>query len=255
MTKFKFIECSKGQGVARIALSRPPANALTREFAKELLDVLCESNADHEVNVRVIVGKGRFFSTGLDLKTVDPEKLSEIRDLIQSYLNPILIHFLGKTKFVISAVNGPAVGAGAGIAVGANLTYMAESAYLSFPFVKLGLIPDALSTHSVPFTVGYKRAMEIFALGDKIPARNSFEMGLANGVYADADFERIVFEKAVELAKRDPTALTMTKLMLELSKWNTMAPEMAVLEQIAQSECLELPAFFAAVRELLGNKS
>lgn len=240
------------RGVAMITIKRPPANAIIAASAKELYSVLLDSNRDPEVKVRIIAGEGRFFCAGLDLKSVDPDNLEPIQNLMSAYLNPIMIHLLGKSKVTIAAVNGPAVGAGAGLAIGCNLTYAAESASLEFPFVRIGLVPDALSTHNLPLLVGPKRAAEILLLGEKIGAKDAERIHLVNAVYPDAELQARVFERARSLVEMDCEALQYTKLALTMARDSAASVvEQAEFELLAQAELLGSPAFREAVRRFV----
>jgi 2-(1,2-epoxy-1,2-dihydrophenyl)acetyl-CoA isomerase len=88
-------------------------------------------------------------------------------------------------KPVVAAVNGPAVGIGASLALSCDLILAAESAYFGLAFVNIGLMPDGGSTLFVPAAVGKARAFEMALLGERVPAGEAVEWGLVNHVHPD----------------------------------------------------------------------
>ncbi len=246
----KLVEYSVEKKVARITLSNPKANALNIEMAKGLLEALQKSDKDPCVSVRVVTGSGKFFCAGLDLKGVDRDT-SSVEEMMEKYLNPIVLHLISNTKTTICAVNGPAIGAGASIVLGTDLRYIAESAYLLFPFLKIGLIPDGLSTYTLPRIVGYKKAMEIFLLGERIGAKQACSLGICTSVCTDSTVQQTAFEKAVELAGLDQDSLRLTKRILNTS--GQSIAEQAGLELKFQTEQLKSETFRKAVERFKTN--
>jgi 2-(1,2-epoxy-1,2-dihydrophenyl)acetyl-CoA isomerase len=234
----KLVEYSVEQKVARITLNNPKANALNIGLTKGLLEALQKSEQDPGVRVRVITGSGRYFCAGLDLKSVD---IGLVAEMMEKYLNPIVIHLIGETKPTICAVNGPAVGAGASIVLGTDFAYIAEKAYLMFPFIRIGLIPDGLSTFTLPRIVGYKKAMEIFVSGERINSKQTRSLGICDAVCAETKIQQTAFEKAVELAGLDHDALKLTKRTLNASVRHIA--EQAGLELKFQTELLGAEIF------------
>ena len=89
-------------------------------------------------------------------------------------------------KPVVAAVNGPAVGIGASLALACDLVLAAESAYFGLAFVNIGLMPDGGSTLFVPAAVGKARAFQMALLGERVDAQRALDWGLVNFVYPDA---------------------------------------------------------------------
>ena len=125
-------------GIARITLDRPAKlNALTRTLMLDLGAAVAEAAAREDVRVISLTGAGRGFSAGQDLSERDPRKLSGPLDLaaIQRELfHPIVTTLTGTPKPVVACVNGIAAGAGAGIALAADIVLAAESAKFVFSF-------------------------------------------------------------------------------------------------------------------------
>src|SRR3954451_17715319 len=190
-------------GVGRITLNRPDSlNSWTEEFGRELKQAITETAADEGVRAVLITGAGRGFSSGADLKSgFDPhpdDGLPDIRKELDGLYHPIIAGVRRLEKPVVAAVNGPAVGIGASLAFACDLVLAAESAYFGLAFVNIGLMPDGGSTLFVPAAVGKARAFQMALLGERVPAAQALEWGLANFVYPD---ERILEEANVLVEK------------------------------------------------------
>lgn len=227
---YKTIRYSVEKKVAKIVINNPKANALTPHVVRELRHALMLAEESPNVRVRYLTGEGGFFCAGLDLKSLDLDNMTPIEKMIKHQLNPMMLDLIDSGhKIVVCAVNGPAAGAGASIAIGASLTYMAASATLSFPFAKLGLTPDSLSSYLLPRLVGHKKALEILAFGEQMSALEAKELGLVNKVYPSAELQERTFEKALELAAQEDHAILPTTRRLITSN--------ETAEKSAESEC------------------
>src|ERR671926_742324 len=182
----------------RLTLNRPETlNAWTDELGRELGQVVHREAADPSVRAVLVTGAGRGFSSGADLKAGfepgddgRPDVAKELRDVY----HPVIAGLRRLEKPVVAAVNGPAVGIGASLALACDLVLAAESAYLGLAFVNIGLMPDGGSTLFVPAAVGKARAFEMALLGERISAQLALDWGLVNWVHPD---ERIRAEADV----------------------------------------------------------
>ena len=186
----------------RLVLNRPKTlNAWTDELGRELRQVVEGEAADPSVRAVLVTGAGRGFSSGADLKAgfepADdgrPDVAKELRDVY----HPAIAGIRQLEKPVVAAVNGPAVGIGASLALACDLVLAAESAYLGLAFVNIGLMPDGGSTLFVPAAVGKARAFEMALLGERVPAQRALEWGLVNFLYPD---DRLMDEANALLAR------------------------------------------------------
>jgi 2-(1,2-epoxy-1,2-dihydrophenyl)acetyl-CoA isomerase len=184
---YRTIIWERDGGAARLVLNRPEAlNAWTDELGRELRQVVEGEAADPSVRAVLVTGAGRGFSSGADLKAGfepggdgRPDVAKELREVY----HPVIAGVRRLEKPVVAAVNGPAVGIGASLALACDLVLAAESAYLGLAFVNIGLMPDGGSTLFVPAAVGKARAFEMALLGDRVPAQRALEWGLVNFVY------------------------------------------------------------------------
>jgi 2-(1,2-epoxy-1,2-dihydrophenyl)acetyl-CoA isomerase len=180
-----------------IVLDRPDAlNAWNRQLGADLLAALRAAAEDAEVRAVAITGAGRGFSSGADLRdvtTMEDERTADghpdVARLLRERYHPIITLVREMEKPVLAAVNGPAAGIGASLALACDLVLAAESAYFLLAFINIGLVPDGGSSLLVPARVGFARAAEMALLGERIPAPKALEWGLINAVAPDGAFE------------------------------------------------------------------
>src|ERR1044072_9424999 len=198
MPDYETLEITRDGGAARLTLNRPDAlNAWNRQLGVDLSAAVAELGADESVRAVLITGAGRAFSSGADLKEerdpgegeVDDNGLPDLSRRLKDVYHPVITGIRDMPKPVIAAVNGPAVGIGCSLALACDLVIAAESAYFLLAFVNIGLVPDGGATAFVPARIGLARATEMMMLGDKVPAAQAAEWGLANRVVPDGELE------------------------------------------------------------------
>lgn len=208
-------------GAAKVQLNRPDRmNAWDEQLAVELLDALHRVGEDEEVRAVMIVGAGRVFSAGADLKAefdITPDGHPDVYARLTRRYHPIMRAIREMPKPVLAAVNGPAAGIGCSLAVCSDLVVAAESAYFLLAFVKIGLVPDGGSSLFIPARVGYGRAAEMAMLGEQVPASRALEWGLVNRVVEDPSFEEESHALLERLA-RGPT-LSFAGAKRQLNRW------------------------------------
>jgi 2-(1,2-epoxy-1,2-dihydrophenyl)acetyl-CoA isomerase len=218
--------------VGLVTLNRPDSlNAWTAEFGATLRDVIAGPAADESVRAVLVTGAGRGFSSGADLKAgFDPhpdDGMPNILKELEVYHGAITgIRRLPKP--VVAAVNGPAVGIGASLALACDLVLAAESAFFGLAFVNIGLMPDGGSTLFVPTAVGKARAFQMALLGERVPASQALEWGLANYVHPDEhiqDEARVLVEK---LANGPTLSYASTKEALNRMLYPNMDDQLAL---------------------------
>jgi 2-(1,2-epoxy-1,2-dihydrophenyl)acetyl-CoA isomerase len=186
-------------GAATIELNRPAAlNAWNRQFGEDLLAALQKAAEDDAVRAVRIVGAGRAFSSGADLKDISgddltPEGRPNVYKVLTERYHPIMHAIREMEKPVIAAVNGPAVGIGCSLALCCDLVLAAESSYFLLAFVNIGLVADGGSSLFVPTRIGMTRATEMMMLGERVSAAQALEWGLVNAVHPD---ERLAEQSA-----------------------------------------------------------
>jgi 2-(1,2-epoxy-1,2-dihydrophenyl)acetyl-CoA isomerase len=208
------------EGVRTITLDRPERlNAVNPALADALPAAVAEAHADDAVRVVVITGAGRGFCAGLDLS--DPAALDarsragRLEPL--AWVGRWVLALRGCEKPIVAAVNGPAAGAGFGLALAADIRLVAEGATMTAGYVRRGLSPDAGVTYHLPRLVGASRAADIVLTGRDVPADEALRIGLASAVLPSEGFAGLVAAYAARLAAGPPIALALTKRLLTQS--------------------------------------
>lgn len=202
------------KGVATITLARPAQyNALTATMLEALTKAFADLERDKTVRAIVLTGEGKGFCSGQSLD--DPALVGEngtidILRAVEARYNPLLRKMLVLEKPILAAINGPAAGAGMGIALACDLRFAAENASFSTAFVRIGLVPDSGLSFLLPRVIGYGRAMEAILLSEKITAQRAFEIGLVNRVCTSDDLLAETQAVAADLA-RGPRSLGLAK--------------------------------------------
>jgi methylglutaconyl-CoA hydratase len=209
------IEYIATAGVARITLNRSDKrNAITAEMMSALRDALQRAADDPTVRVLLIRGAGKDFCAGLDLSEV--LKSAENADISLASarrLGDLYIAMRRHPKPIIAAVQGRALGGGAGIATASDLIVAAESAQFGYPEVKLGFIPAIVAT-MLRRAVNERQAMELALTGEPLTASRAHAIGLINRVYPDAEFDTEVERYVAALAAQSATAMSLSKRLL-----------------------------------------
>ena len=244
----------KSDHLATITLNQPETlNALTYDMLLQLQVVVDQISADREVRAVILTGAGRGFCSGANLLGGSAEALSAggmgVRTVVLK-MNAVLTGIAEMEKPWLAAVNGPAVGGGCSLALVCDLALMAESAYMSAGYVNVGLVPDMGMTYMLPRLVGYRKASELALFGERVPAQEALEIGLANRVVPDEDLMVSTRKWAERLAKGPALAIGAIKLGLRRalhgSLRDTLYWEAMMLPLIVQTEDASegLMAFF-----------
>ncbi len=223
-------------GVATITLNRPEKmNALTSQMRAELADAV--KRGGETARVVVLTGAGAAFCSGQDLgQTTGGASALDLERVLRDEYEPIVRNIVGAPVPVIAAVNGPAAGAGANIALAADVVIAAKSAYFLQAFSKIGLIPDAGGTYVLPRKVGFARAMGAALFADKISAEQAADWGMIWEAVDDVDFENHWKTKAARLAEGPTLAYSQIKETIRASLGNSL-DEQLDLEAKAQGIC------------------
>lgn len=227
--KYENIRLEIAGSVATLALARPQRlNAVVAAMHPEIRDALDRVEADRNVRCLVLTGEGRAFCAGQDLgerSIDDPDKL-DLGDSLGKNYNPLVLRLTSFPIPTIAAVNGPAAGAGANIALACDIMLMAQSAYIQQSFARIGLVPDAGGTWFLPRLVGLKRALAMCLFADRISAIECERIGIAWKVFDDDIFAGEVAKHAAILAAGPTLAYRLTKQALNASSENDLAAQL-----------------------------
>lgn len=203
-------------GIATVLLDRPEKrNALDDAMIAGLHDALRRADADREVRVIALRGAGKDFCSGFDLAKLERMTSAPVEDNLQDADALASLFLLPRRlrKPVVALVTGRALAGGCGLATACDLVLAAESASFGYTEARLGFVP-AMVAAMLRRNVGEKRAFELMARAEILPAREAERIGLVNRVFPDGEMEERVGEYLAELASRSPTALELSKRVL-----------------------------------------
>jgi 2-(1,2-epoxy-1,2-dihydrophenyl)acetyl-CoA isomerase len=222
-------------GIGLITLNRPEVmNALSSQMRAELLHAVREVGRTQRA--LVMTGEGRAFCSGQDLG--DRARIASIdleRTLRDEY-EPLLNAIYDCPVPTISAVNGTAAGAGANLALAADVVIATESASFIQAFTRIGLIPDAGGTYWLPRQIGAARAMGAALFADRISARQAADWGMIYEYVADDAFAAHWQARAAHLAQGPTEAYRGVKTAIRASFANDLPAQLA-LEARLQGAC------------------
>ena len=174
------------QDVAVIALENPPVNALTPEVLAALARLLDQATGEAQVKAMVLIGSGRMFSAGADIRRL--EQLAKGKLAPNHQLRRLIDCIEAASKPVVAAIHGMALGGGLEVALGCHFRIATPSAEIALPEVKLGLIPGAGGTQRLPRLCGVSLAARLCATGETMTASDALEAGIIDHL-ADSDAE------------------------------------------------------------------
>lgn len=229
------ISVEMNDGLAVITLNRPEKlNALNALMRSELTDAVIQ--AGRSARCVVITGADRAFCTGQDLSDRGNATNLELERTLRDEYTPMIKAIVDCPVPTIAAVNGPAAGAGASLALSADVVIAAESAYFMQAFSRIGLMPDAGGTWTMPRLAGRAKAMGAALFADKISATKAEQWGLIWEAVPDAEFDAVWKARAAHLASGPTKAYQAIKAALATSLENDLEEQMNAEAQL-QGEC------------------
>jgi 3-hydroxyacyl-CoA dehydrogenase len=166
---------NKNSDIAVITIDNPPVNALSPGVPEAISAAIDEINADPAVKAAVVIGAGRTFVAGADIKEFVKMTAAGAR---RATLLPLLLRIEDSAKPVVMAIHGSAFGGGLELAMSGHYRVASPTAQVGQPEVKLGIIPGAGGTQRLPRLVGLAKAVEMCAEGKPVSAREAAALGL-----------------------------------------------------------------------------
>lgn len=241
MSDYETLKIEREGHVARLAFNRPEKlNTFNTQLRQEFVLASRELNADDDVWVVLLSGEGRAFGAGADLSENNGGMGGgqAVEDQLNYEYKPGVLAIRHARKPWIAAVHGACAGISYSYAMACDLVVMAEDSYLYQPFGAIGLVPDGGATWLLPNLVGSKRAFELMAFGEKLPAEKAVEWGLANRVMPAEGFADSAMAFAQELAAKAPLAMRYTKEAIAFAESHTLAESISE-EAALQSLCID----------------
>lgn len=222
-----------------IAISRGDRrNALSKSMIQEIQQALEDFQGEKSVRAIILTGVGDFFSSGTDLHElatetrldsngmVEAETMRQWHEDIQA-MSSLLETILRLPKPVIAAVNGPALGFGAALALASDMIVGIETTTLAWPETRWGLAPG-LSAPLLSRRIGERKAARLLLCGSNVDSQTGMQLGLIDRVVP----ESLLWAECQEIAKQcsslSPTATAITKRLLNETVGESLFAEMAV---------------------------
>lgn len=223
------IRCEAEDGILLVTLDRPKANAIDVATSRALYDAFTELERDPALRVGVLTGAGeRFFCAGWDLKAAESGEAVDADHGPGGFGG--LTELFDRSKPVVAAVNGLALGGGFELALAADLVVACEDAELALPEVSLGLVADSGGLLRLPRRLPRAIAMDLLLTGRRMGAAEASRWGLVNGVVPRAEL------------------LTEAKALAHAVAANAPLAVAAVREVVTATEQLSVEEGFALMR-------
>ena len=224
---YETIRLSVREGIATLQLNRPEVmNALNTQMRAEILHAV--KAAEGQARVLVMTGKGRAFCSGQDLGDRANAANVNLERTLRDEYEPMLRAIFDCAIPTIAAVNGPAAGAGANLALAADVVIATESAVFLQAFTRIGLIPDAGGTYWLPRQMGSARAMGAALFAEPVSARQAADWGMIWEAVPDDAFLDHWNARAAHLARGPSVAYAAVKEAIRGSFDNTLDEQLAL---------------------------
>ena len=196
-----------------LRMNRPEKrNALNNALTRALVEAMAAAEADDRVHVVVLTGNGAAFCAGADIgefKDLTPDHMSRVEERAELTMQ-LHLSVSRMSKPVIAAVNGFAMGGGAGLAIACDLALAARSARFGYPEVKHGIVA-AIVLPNLTRQIGRKAAFHMVATGETVDAERALALGMVNAVHADEALMDETLALASRLAAASRAAMATTK--------------------------------------------
>ena len=253
MADFTTLQTERIGDVVRVTIAHPSSalNAVDEALHHDLTMLFAELRRETSARAVVLTGKGRAFSAGGDFnwfpQLQEPGRLEALRRDAKQLIGDLLDVEIP----IVAAVNGHAMGLGASVALLCDVIFMADTATIGDPHVKVGIVAGDGGVAIWPLALGPARAKQYLLTGDPLSAAEAERIGLINKVVPAADLQAEALAFAQRLAAGAPLAVRYTKLAI-----NKLVKD-AVNLAFDTSTALELLTFYsddhrealAAIRE------
>jgi enoyl-CoA hydratase/carnithine racemase len=229
-------------GVGTITLNRPGRlNAFAGEMREELGRIFDAAASDDRIRVLMVTGAGRGFCTGADVEymrsLLTRGAWEEARELVAIGAR-VVSTIQALPKPVIAAINGPAAGGGANLALACDIRIASNRASIGQTFNRIGLHPDWGGTYFLPRLVGPAKALELILTAEMVDAAEGARLGLFNRVVAHERLMEESWQLAQQLAAKPPIALALAKRACAMSLGATLEMMLSV-EMEHQTRCFQ----------------
>ena len=216
---------ARKDGVARLTLNRPKCgNSIDVQLARALMEAAIECDEDDSIRCVLITGAGRLFCAGGDIGgfAAAGDKIPSLLKELTVYLHSAISRFSRMGKPLVTAVNGPAAGAGFSLSLLGDIVLATPSAHFTVAYTAIGLSPDGGTTWLLPRLIGLRRAQEWVLTNKRVSAAEAAEAGLITRVVQDVALADEATNIAVQLAGSAVRAIGRTRNLLLDSFGNSL---------------------------------
>ena len=201
--------------VGIITMNQPQRlNPMSSTMTREMGEQMSAWNEDPQIGAMVITGAGRGYSSGADISSFEQTVRDGGRRDAPSPIGEDWLKLVRRSKPIVCAINGVAVGMGITTTLPCDVRVAAEGARMSFRFVRIGLTPEYASTHYLVYLVGFGQTMELMLTGKFIDANEAKSIGLVNHVYPAETMLDEAVTLAQEIASNPEWQLSQTKRLI-----------------------------------------
>ena len=216
--------CTIDGAVGRLTLNRPKqGNAIDVALADALMEAAVRLAEDPTVKVVTLTGHGRLFCAGGDIDAFTSGEPGAVIARITVSLHAAINRLATMPKPLITLVNGPAAGAGLGLAMLGDIVLTASSAHFTSAYTAIGVSPDAGTSWLLPRLIGLRRAQEMILTNRRVGADEAHAIGLVTRVVADEALAEAGEELAQSLAMGATAALATARRLLHRSHCSSLA--------------------------------
>jgi 3-hydroxyacyl-CoA dehydrogenase len=197
MAEAELVRFEKDGDIGIIVVDNPPVNALSPGVPQGIVDALDKGNADPAVRAMVLIGAGRSFIAGADIrqfgKSSAPPPTRRHYDVMDQSPKP-----------VVAAIHGYALGGGLETALACHYRVAVPSAKVGLPEVLIGILPGAGGTQRLPRLIGPKAALEMITSGRHVPAEEAHKLGIVDEIAPEGKLKEAAIAFARKIADKKP---------------------------------------------------
>ena len=195
------VEYAKHGEIAVITINNPPVNALSPGVPEGIAEGIDRASSDHGIKAAVVIGAGRTFVSGADIKEFDKMRSGGAQSSLS--FPDLLNHIEACPKPVVMAIHGNALGGGLELAMSGHYRVAMPAAQVGQPEVKLGIIPGAHGTQRLPRLAGVAKAVAMCSEGNLIAASDALNSGIVDHL-VDGDLLEGAVAFAREISGKTP---------------------------------------------------
>ncbi|MEX1036807.1 MAG: enoyl-CoA hydratase/isomerase family protein [Sneathiella sp.] len=214
MTTFSLLHCSVEDGIADIILDNPPANVINPEMTSEYFAALDQANADPEVKIIIISGKGKGLSGGVDLKLLDTYGPTDMKAFLSRFYVEMIDKVRALSKPIMASVHGYAMEGACTLAFACDMVIASSDAKFGYPGVPNLAVPPGMHVWFLQRLIGRMKAAELIYTGDAISAVEAERLGMITRVVAPENLTSESRKLAMKVASMSPVGLKAARELI-----------------------------------------